>query len=249
MASWNAACISRDVPPRRFCEKADLLSQCVGKVLGEHDDDHVYLLPFSPNRVYRLIQGYGGAYSHTNSSYYCLDFAMPVGEPVCAARAGTVAQVIDHFGPGGTDPLYKDKGNTIKIRHDDGSVATYLHLHQCSSRVSEGANVVAGDIIGCSGDSGWSSRPHLHFDVRSKKIQRTVPTAFQTIYSEAEILREGRLYARRSASRRLAKWQERFPALFLFLMKVGMQSISLYSKMKRNVSHPRNQPQEGTKPS
>jgi murein DD-endopeptidase MepM/ murein hydrolase activator NlpD len=53
----------------------------------------------------------------------------------------------------------------VFIRHDDDKLGRYFHLTQGGALVEPGRQVLAGDVIGLSGDSGRSFAPHLHFDV------------------------------------------------------------------------------------
>lgn len=58
-------------------------------------------------------------------------------------------------------------GNHIYIRHDNGYSTIYGHLHQINVR--QGANVTAGTVIGTLGNTGFSTGPHLHFELRGPK--------------------------------------------------------------------------------
>ena len=87
-----------------------------------------------------------------------LDFACPVGTNVYAADDGTVT----FTGWGG------GYGNMIKIDHANGYVTYYAH---CSSLlVSAGQTVSKGDVIALSGNTGRSTGPHLHFEVRANGV-------------------------------------------------------------------------------
>jgi murein DD-endopeptidase MepM/ murein hydrolase activator NlpD len=57
--------------------------------------------------------------------------------------------------------------NWVMVRHDDGTVARYIHLTQNGALVELGDRVVRGQAIGLSGNSGASTGPHLHFDVQA----------------------------------------------------------------------------------
>jgi murein DD-endopeptidase MepM/ murein hydrolase activator NlpD len=58
------------------------------------DADVIYELPFELGARFRVLQGYGGTYSHTGDSHYSLDFSMPEGTQTCAARSGIVYRVV-----------------------------------------------------------------------------------------------------------------------------------------------------------
>ncbi|MFJ2743476.1 M23 family metallopeptidase [Streptomyces sp. NPDC087440] len=102
--------------------------------------------------------GKGGTmWSHKHSGQ---DFAVPVGTPVKAACAGTVVKA----GPngGGDGPAY---GNAIVVKHTNGTYSQYAHLSRV--QVAPGQKVAAGQQIALSGNTGNSSGPHLHFEIRT----------------------------------------------------------------------------------
>ena len=59
-------------------------------------------------------------------------------------------------------------GNCVIIRHSDGTRAIYGHLKYGSIKVKEGQTVKQGQVVGQIGDSGLSTGPHLHFELRNK---------------------------------------------------------------------------------
>ncbi|MFE0702947.1 M23 family metallopeptidase [Streptomyces sp. NPDC058872] len=99
----------------------------------------------------------GAMWAHKHSGQ---DFAVPVGTPVKAAAAGTVVKA----GPngGGDGPAY---GNAIVVKHANGTYSQYAHLSKI--KVSVGQKVAAGQQIALSGNTGNSSGPHLHFEIRT----------------------------------------------------------------------------------
>ncbi len=136
-----------------------------GDMHARHDDNAIYYKPFAPGQHYPIVQGFGGRYSHTGSSRYAVDFAMPVGTPVHAARAGMVIDIESRHSRGGPSRRYARFANYVVIMHDDGTTGEYYHLKQHGVTVSEGQRVSAGDLLGYSGNTGFSSLPHLHFAV------------------------------------------------------------------------------------
>lgn len=56
-------------------------------------------------------------------------------------------------------------GNLVRVRHTDGTAATYAHLGFFGVAVEEGEIVAAGKLLGYSGATGYASGPHLHFAV------------------------------------------------------------------------------------
>ncbi|MBW2493913.1 MAG: M23 family metallopeptidase, partial [Deltaproteobacteria bacterium] len=135
-------------------------------VLGaRHDANARYWLPWAPNFRFEVGQAIGGSFSHTGKSHFAFDFWTPSGTPIRAARGGTVIRAIENFRQGGLEERFKKRANQIFILHDDGTIARYLHLKQGGAHVDVGDRVAAGDLIGYSGNTGYSQSPHLHFDV------------------------------------------------------------------------------------
>ncbi|MEU9720724.1 M23 family metallopeptidase [Streptomyces sp. NPDC047976] len=99
----------------------------------------------------------GSMWSHKHSGQ---DFAVPTGTKVKAAAAGTVVKA----GPngGGDGPAY---GNAIVIKHADSTYSQYAHLSQIQVKI--GQKVSAAQQIALSGNTGNSSGPHLHFEIRT----------------------------------------------------------------------------------
>ncbi|MGZ8155309.1 MAG: M23 family metallopeptidase [Burkholderiales bacterium] len=157
-----------------------------GHIDAVHDANALYRLPFRDGEAYAITQAHGGKLtSHNNpENLYAVDFAMPRGSVVVAARPGVVIDVTLRHQDGGFDPSYLDKANTVAIVHDDGTVAEYAHLSPSAEIVKVGQHVAAGAVLGYSGNTGYSSGPHLHFivskpTVTDGKVTRTsVPVTF-----------------------------------------------------------------------
>jgi murein DD-endopeptidase MepM/ murein hydrolase activator NlpD len=114
-------------------------------------------VPFVLPVAGRPTSGYGlrtDPIRHVTSKHPGFDLAAPTGTPVAAAASGTVV----HAGPAGT------YGNLITIRHENGLETRYAHLSAVDIQV--GAHVEAGQPIGKVGTTGYSTGPHLHFEVR-----------------------------------------------------------------------------------
>jgi murein DD-endopeptidase MepM/ murein hydrolase activator NlpD len=157
-----------------------------GRVDAVHDPLAAYRLPFAEGQSFAVTQAYGGRLtSHNNrENLYAIDFAMPVGTPVVAARGGIVIDATLRHEEGGFDMRFLDKANTVAVVHDDGTVAEYAHLSHGADQVRVGQRVAAGDLIGHSGNTGYTSGPHLHFIVskpavaEGKVTRQSVPVAF-----------------------------------------------------------------------
>jgi murein DD-endopeptidase MepM/ murein hydrolase activator NlpD len=134
---------------------------------GARPRDYEYLLPLQ-QRGFRIDQGFGGGFSHNDSqNRYAVDFAADIGTPVLAAREGVVMQVENDFAKAGLNrERYGGRANFIRILHDDGTMALYAHLREEGALVRVGQRVRAGQQIGLSGNTGFTTGPHLHFVIQ-----------------------------------------------------------------------------------
>lgn len=128
-------------------------------------DSYEYNLPFKEGSKYTVAQGYGGFFSHSHIA--AIDFDMPEGTPVYAAREGTIYGYKDDSNEGGISSSFKPKANYIIVQHADGSFGCYWHL-QKNGVLFKSGNVLKGQQIGISGATGFVLRPHLHFSVKAK---------------------------------------------------------------------------------
>lgn len=136
--------------------------------LEGHDGDAVtYSLPYAQGTAMRIMQGFHGKFSHTGDDEYAIDFAFPAGTPVLAAREGVVASVEERFSKGGATAYFRNRVNSVRVRHSDGTIGEYDHFRLDGVAVEEGQTVKRGDLIGYSGSTGFATGPHLHFCVYS----------------------------------------------------------------------------------
>jgi murein DD-endopeptidase MepM/ murein hydrolase activator NlpD len=151
-----------------------------------------YKLPFAAGDAHVMSQGNCTTFTHKGDAKYAYDFLMNIGTTIVAARAGTVIGVEESFvdNNGGTNANY------VLIEHSDGTVAQYLHLTQNGVTVALNDTVTQGQAIALSGNTGQSTTPHLHFDVRrSRTDSRSVPVTFSnTAPAESFALRSGTSY-------------------------------------------------------
>lgn len=150
-----------------------------GYVIGvpgaEHSPLVPYRAPFANARSFLVSQAPPDRFTHIDpSSRYAIDFAMPEGSAVHAARAGVVINVAHRFYRGGLTPASQDEANFVQILHDDGTNAIYAHLQMDSIRVRPGQRVARGEYIASSGNTGFTSGPHLHFVVLRNAGMRSV---------------------------------------------------------------------------
>ena len=161
-------------------------SYYVGRIDARPDPQAPYRLPFEDGLAFPVTQAYGSPLtSHNNvQNRYAIDFAMPEGTPVVAARDGVVVDVTLNYRTGGFDRALLDMANTVTIAHDDGTIAEYAHLAPGKPLVQRGQRVRAGTLIAYSGNTGYSTAPHLHFvvsrpGVRDGKLARiSLPVVF-----------------------------------------------------------------------
>jgi murein DD-endopeptidase MepM/ murein hydrolase activator NlpD len=160
-------------------------------------DDFVYSLPYAPGTIRKITQGYDGKFSHQGSNKYAIDWQMPEGTPVYAARGGLVVKVKDDSDRGGASMKYDPFNNYVLIRHADGTLGHYCHLQKDGVIVHAGQIVKTGELIAHSGSTGFSSGPHLHFSVFMTKDGRervSIPVKFRNEYGDAITLVEGEKY-------------------------------------------------------
>lgn len=136
-----------------------------GSAFAKHDDNYIYRLPFAAGTNVRVSQGYNGGLSHMGLSTYAVDFSVAIGTPVYAAREGEVVGVEVGNDLGGPYPEFRPYMNYVNIRHTDGTLGNYYHLKQGGSVVKIGDVVKKGQLIAYSGNTGYTTAPHLHFSV------------------------------------------------------------------------------------
>jgi murein DD-endopeptidase MepM/ murein hydrolase activator NlpD len=103
---------------------------------------------FQPNRLHPIT---GRRQAHLG-----VDFELPIGEPVLAARQGFVKRYGYH----------RAAGNFIVILHSHGIETAYNHLSKIDKKIYQGRKILAGDKIGEIGCTGYCTRAHLHFAVK-----------------------------------------------------------------------------------
>lgn len=134
-----------------------------------------YVLPWSAGTTRRVSQGNCRPVSHYGAGRYAYDIVMPVGTEILATRAGEVVEVVEEHANGNGCP----DDNHVFVRHDDGTVAAYVHLDQNGALVAVGDTVTQGQHIANSGNTGCSTAPHLHFQVwKDASHGETVPVTF-----------------------------------------------------------------------
>jgi len=144
--------------------------------------------PYGPRR--HPITGQRGKMHHG------VDVSMPVGTPLIAPADGQVA----HKGSGASG------GHVLIIRHQGNFHTVYYHLQQASHK-HVGQQVKTGDLIANSGNTGASTGPHLHFELRrSREWGDTVDPVPYLLGPYRE--RPGGSRTRNSRSSRLRPWSQ-----------------------------------------
>ena len=138
-----------------------------GDPAARHEPQEFYRLPYAPAESFRVSQAFPDQSTHADPpSHYAIDFEMPVGSGIYAARGGVVIEVASDFFQSGTDRAVDGpRANFVRVFHDDGTMSLYAHLNWNSIRVVPGQRVERGEHLAASGNTGFSTGPHLHFVV------------------------------------------------------------------------------------
>ena len=154
-----------------------------GSPTARHTPGRPYRTPYALAQSFPVSQAYPTAATHkTVDSAYAVDFAVPVGTDIFAAREGVVFAVESTNYRGGLDTSREGaRANVVQVLHDDGTYAVYAHLSRSSIRVRPGDQVQRGEYIADSGNTGFSTGPHLHFVVLRNTGMRleSVPVMFE----------------------------------------------------------------------
>jgi len=145
----------------------------------EEDGPREVLHPLPGNDRVSYAPGEG---VHTGPDHYGYDFSVPEGTPVRAMEAGVVIEAVNRYAAPHRDKSRLRQNNRVRVLHDDGTVATYAHLKKDSLLVEECDEVSAGDTLALSGNTGYSSGPHLHVEVTravSGRKYLTLPLLFR----------------------------------------------------------------------
>jgi murein DD-endopeptidase MepM/ murein hydrolase activator NlpD len=137
-----------------------------------------FRLPFAAGPEVRIEQGWNTTFSHKGKAAYAYDFGLYMGTNVLAAAAGVVSYVHDGETRCGGPELRKN-ANYVTINHADGSATQYGHLSKVGVKI--GDVVAAGEVIGKSGDTGYTQcLPHLHFarQYQGGGVTKSVPVYF-----------------------------------------------------------------------
>lgn len=169
----------------------------VGRVDPDHDDGYAYALPYAAGGSFPVLQGYDSRLSHRGAERFTVDFGMPRGSAVHAAREGTVVLVEDSHVVGCELDECSRFANFVVVLHEDGTTGEYFHLEPRTAMVRPGEYVRRGQLLARSGNTGFSTAPHLHFGVyRTDSEGRTqsLPVRFATRAGSVTMPRSGARY-------------------------------------------------------
>jgi len=155
-----------------LCIDSEVGVNCQGADYIQNSDSP-YVLPWEIGKTFSIGQGNCTDGSHSlGQNQFAYDINMPVGTNIVAMRSGIVVKVIESFEDleSGTVGL-GDEANLINVKHDDGTEAQYVHLTLNGALKNEGDSVIQGEIIALSGNTGYTTGPHLHFQVIQALIE------------------------------------------------------------------------------
>lgn len=159
------------------------------------DKSYKYTLPYPKGKRYKIIQSFGGKFSHSKPhSRYAIDFSTQIGDTITAARSGKVYFVKQDSEEHCPTRKCIGKANKIMIIHEDGTMAHYVHLDFDGALVQVGDQVNVGQPIAISGMSGFTTTPHLHFVVYASG-GISIPFYFNGLRQKK--LKQGKYYTRR----------------------------------------------------
>lgn len=146
-----------------------------------------YALPYRRGLAFAVLQGFHGEFSHRGSNEYAVDFECPVATPVVAARPGVVIAVNASAQGSGTTTEFLDERrvNFVLVLHDDGTIGEYMHLSPSGAEVIPGQRVRRGQELALSGNTGFSSTPHLHFQVMTAGSDGVAKRSFPFVLATA----------------------------------------------------------------
>ena len=142
-----------------------------GEPGAEHKPGQPYRLPFALSTTVAVSQAFPDTTTHGDpGSQYAIDFVTPIGTHVFAAREGVVIDVASGFFEHGTDlKVDGPRANIVRVLHDDGTMSLYGHLNWNTIRVVPGQHVARGEYLADSGNTGFTTGPHLHFVVQRNR--------------------------------------------------------------------------------
>jgi murein DD-endopeptidase MepM/ murein hydrolase activator NlpD len=151
-------------------------------------------LPWGLGETRFVGQANNGEFSHQSEDgpRFAWDFTVNIGTPVLAVAAGRVIKVIEDIpnNAEGAEPDPDATANAVQIDHGNGLQSLYAHLDQFGVAVEPGQLVARGQYLGRSGNSGYATGPHLHYEVLNA-AGRSSSTGFAESLAAGGIAEEG----------------------------------------------------------
>ncbi len=140
-------------------------------------------VPFAEGTNFLISQSAFGNSSHSEpGNEYSWDFDVPYGTAVLSVESGVILQVWQPNVGGGCDSKWSSQAHNIKVQHEDGTVAQYVHVQ---TDLKSGDKVSKGQVIATTALNGWICRPQLHFGMYLSKdnlyesnLRKTLPLYF-----------------------------------------------------------------------
>ncbi len=125
---------------------------------------NIYVLPFKKKDLIKAISHPKAHFAHFK---HAIDFILPVGTYILASKAGKVIDIKVDSKKGGSDPKYSNIKylNYMTIAHNSKEFSQYGHLKYKGALVKVGDKVKQSQPIALSGNTGFTTTPHLHFMV------------------------------------------------------------------------------------
>lgn len=141
------------------------MSGCRGREAGINRGPTDLYLPYPNGRSYTVSQTWFGNWSHYfTGGEHAIDFLMADGsDDIAAAAQGKVMAVKEDSNKTCTSNC--PDANYVLVDHGGGFYSKYFHFCQNCVDVTVGQEIGRGTVLGKAGNTGWSTEPHLHFEV------------------------------------------------------------------------------------
>lgn len=123
---------------------------------------NIYKLPFKKRDFTCAVSDPRAHFAHGK---HAIDFPLPEGTVILAPKAGIIVDIKVDSKKGGSNPKFVKYTNYITLQHSDGEFSQYVHLKYRGALVKKRQKMREGQPIALSGNTGYSTAPHLHFQV------------------------------------------------------------------------------------